>query len=271
MSFSKSLPLNKLRFLLTGHPHERDDVIALLRRAKNKDVFDEQALSMLEGVLQVSQMRVGDIMIPRSQMVVIEKQETMEEFLPKVIESHHSRFPVYNEELDNINGILLAKDLLPFLLDRKKIFDIRPLLRQTIFVPESKRLNTLLREFRANKNHMAIVVDEYGHVSGLITIEDVLEQIVGEIEDEHDIANEDAIKKHDEHTYIVKAILPMEEFNDYFSRKLDDEGCDTIGGLVLKHFGHVPEQKEKITIGSYTFTVLHADARRIHVLRVTSQ
>ncbi len=260
--------LEKLSSLFSAEPGNRDELIHVLREAEEHKLLDAEALSMMEGVLEVNEMRVTDIMVPRSQMIVIEKQQMMKHFLPLVIESNHSRFPVYDHELDNIIGVLLAKDLLPYLLDRSKLFDIREILRPSFIIPESKRLNTLLREFRSSKNHMAIVVDEYGHVAGLITIEDVLEQIVGEIHDEHDIEDESCIKKHSEQEYIVKAMTPMTEFNEYFTEKLAPEDCDTIGGLVLKHFGHVPKRDESLSINNYHFSILSSDARRIKMLKV---
>lgn len=259
---------NRLISRLSPKPHDRETLIKLLRDVKANALLNDEALSMLEGVLQVSEMHASDIMVPRSQMITIEKQQSLASLLPIVVESQHSRFPVYNQELDNVESILLAKDLLTYLLDPKQSFDIRALLRPAMFIPASKRLNTLLREFRSRKNHMAIIVDEYGDVAGLITIEDILEQIVGEIDDEHDTEDENAIKKHDEHTYIVKAGLPIDEFNKYFASTLADENCDTIGGLVIKHFGHVPSCSESLVIGAYTVTVLHADARRVHVLQI---
>ena len=264
----KPLWLRKLGFFIHGKPGTRRDLIQVLRRAEKEALLDMQALSMLEGVLQFSEMRVGDIMIPRTQMIAIEKKQSLETLLPLVIESHHSRFPVYDEDLDDIEGVLLAKDLLPYLLNRNASFTIETLLRPTIFIPESKRLNTLLREFRSSKNHMAIVIDEYGHVAGLITLENVLEQIVGEIDDEHDVKGEDCIKKHDAYHFTIKAITSVHEFNEYFEQSLSDEGCDTLGGLLLKQFGRVPSRKEKITLGPYNFTVMHADARRIHLLKL---
>ena len=234
-----------------------------------KTIRDGEALSMLEGVLQVSQMRASDIMVPRSQMITLEKTQQLETILATAMESHHSRFPVYNHDLDNIEGILLAKDLLIYLLNHNQAFDLQVWLRPAMFIPESKRLNVLLHEFRSSKNHMAIVVDEYGDVAGLVTIEDILEQIVGEIDDEHDIKDkEKAIKQQDKHTYIVNAILPIDTFNHYFSPPLADHNCDTIGGLVTKHFGHVPQRKESIEIGPYTFTVVQANARRIDALQI---
>jgi magnesium and cobalt transporter len=260
--------LKKLGFFIHGRPATRIQLRKVLSSAQQDNLFDTQALSMLEGVLRFSEMRVGDIMIPRNQMIAIEKKQTLKELVPFVIESHHSRFPVYDEDLDDIEGVLLAKDLLPYLLDQEAAFPIQALLRPTIFIPESKRLNTLLREFRTSKNHMAIVIDEYGHVAGLITLENVLEQIVGDIEDEHDIQIEEPIKKHNATHFTVKALTSMYEFNDYFPYQLPDEGCDTIGGLVLKQFGRVPTRKEKITVGPYTFIVMHADARSIRLLKV---
>jgi len=261
--------LERLSQALLREPQDREQLIELLRDAEQRNLLDANALGMIEGVLQISEMQVRDIMVPRAQMIVIE-DENPEVFLPLVIESGHSRFPVLGESRDEIIGILLAKDLLNYKsLPNPSHFPLRDLLRPVVFVPESKHLNILLQEFRHNRNHMAIVVDEYGGVSGLITIEDVLEQIVGDIEDEYDIDDETFIKKINETQYTVKALTPIEEFNEYFSAQLADDEFDTIGGLVMQAFGHLPKRGEVTTINHFRFKVLHADSRRIRLLKVT--
>jgi len=240
-----------------------------LRDASKRGLLDSDALAMIEGVLQVAEMQVRDIMIPRSQMVVVERDADPRSYLPVIIESAHSRFPVIGESRDEIVGILLAKDLLAWLAQREeKRFDIREALRPAVFIPESKRLNVLLKEFRASRNHMAIVVDEYGGVAGLVTIEDVLEQIVGEIEDEHDVDGDTYIMRYGPNRHTVKALTPIEEFNDYFGTDFSDEEFDTIGGLVMHAFGHMPKRGEKVTLGQFQFKVLRADNRRIHLLQL---
>lgn len=262
--------LERLSKALLREPQDREQLIKLLRDAEQRNLLDANALTMIEGVLQISDMQVRDIMIPRAQMVVIEQDSTPEEFFPLVIESGHSRFPVIGENRDEVIGILLAKDLLSYSFHPKpQQFQIRDLLRPPVFVPESKHLNTLLQEFRYNRNHMAIVVDEYGGVAGLVTIEDVLEQIVGEIEDEYDIDEEAFIKKLNDTQYTVKALTPIEEFNQYFETNLDDTEFDTVGGLVLQAFGHLPKRGEITTLGRFRFKVLNSDSRRIRLLRVT--
>lgn len=260
--------LEKLGQTLAGEPKNRDQLITVLREAEQRDIIDRDDLSMLEGVLQVDEMQVRDIMVPRSQMVVIEKGQSLKEFLPKVIDSAHSRFPVTEGDRDEVVGILLAKDLLKFLHNPEQDFAIDELLRPAYFVPESKRLDVILREFQHSQNHMALVVDEYGGVAGLVTIEDVLEQIVGEIEDEHDADNELFIKEHSDTEFIVNALTPIEEFNEHFHTELSDEEFDTIGGLVMKAFGHLPKRGESVDIGDHHFRVLHADNRRIRLLKV---
>lgn len=262
--------LERLSKALLREPQDREQLVALLRDAEQRNLLDAQALGIIEGALQISAMQVRDIMIPRAQMVVVEQDATLEEFLPLIIESGHSRFPVIGENRDEVIGILLAKDLLNYNFSKQPTrFQIRDILRPTVFVPESKHLNTLLQELRLNRNHMAIVVDEYGGVAGLVTIEDVLEQIVGEIEDEYDIDDEEFIKKHNETQYIVKALTPIEEFNQYFNVSLDDSEFDTIGGIVMQTFGHLPKRGEITTIDRFRFKVLSADNRRILLLRVT--
>jgi magnesium and cobalt transporter len=217
-------------------------------------------------------MQVRDIMVPRAQMAVVERDAPLGQILPLVIESAHSRFPVVGDSRDEVVGILLAKDLLAYGgPDGSGSFNVRDLLRPAVFIPESKRLNVLLKEFRASRNHMAIVVDEYGGVAGLVTIEDVLEQIVGEIVDEHDIEEDAYIKKHNDNVYAVKALAPIEEFNNYFHSNFSDEEFDTIGGLVMQRFGRLPRRGEVLTIDRFRFKVLNADSRRIHLLQVTER
>jgi magnesium and cobalt transporter len=224
---------------------------------------------MIESVVQVAEMQVRDVMIPKSQMVVVEHDAHLETLLPLVIESGHSRFPVLDDTGNDVIGMILAKDLLKYCFKKStEEFKLEDVLRAVVFVPQSKRLDILLREFRVKRNHMAIVIDEYGHVAGLVTIEDVLEQIVGEIEDEYDIDEDVDIKKHDNDIYIVKAGAKIENFNEYFNTHLSDEEFDTIGGLVLQGFGYLPKRGETLFIGNYRFKVLHSDNRRIYLLEV---
>lgn len=254
----------------TGEPKDKDQLLEVLREAEQKNLIDPDSLAMIEGVMQVSEMHVRDIMIPRSQMEVVERDKPPEEFLPTILQSGHSRFPVIGDNRDEIVGILLAKDLLTYFADADKSkFDMRDAMRSPVFIPESKRLNVLLKEFRSNRNHMAIVVDEYGGVAGLVTIEDVLEQIVGEIEDEYDIDEDTYIMKYNNNQYSVKALTPVEEFNDYFKASLSDEDFDTVGGLVMSSFGHLPKRGETISFSGFKFTVLRADNRRIHLLQMS--
>lgn len=261
--------LEKLGQVLAGEPRDRNELVEILRDATDRHLLDTNSLGMIEGVLEVPELRVRDIMIPRSQMTVIEHEMTLEQILPIVITTVHSRFPVIGENKDEVLGILLAKDLLSYAFGEKpKPFNIREILRPAVFVPESKRLDVLLQEFRKNRNHMAVVVDEYGGVTGLITIEDVLEQIVGDIEDEYDTDEDQFIKKFNDNSFAVKALTPIEEFNEYFDIKLDEKEVDTIGGLVLREFGHLPKRGESIEIQYYRFKVLRADNRRIHLLQV---
>ncbi|MCB1760084.1 MAG: CBS domain-containing protein [Gammaproteobacteria bacterium] len=250
-------------------PEDRSQLIQLLREANRQHLLDSDALSMIEGVLQVAELRVRDIMIPRANMTVIDRDDPFETFLPKVVESAHSRFPVIGEDRGEVVGILLAKDLLAYAEKReRKQFDIRDLLRSAVFVPESKRLNVLLKEFRATRNHMAIVVDEFGAAAGLVTIEDVLEQIVGEIEDEHDFEDEAAILKLGERDYTAKAHTAVEEFNDYFGSEFPSDEFETLAGLVSNALGHLPQRGETVDIGHFRFKVIRADSRRIHLLSI---
>lgn len=262
--------LERISHAFLGEPQDRDELLALLRDAEQRKLLDSDALMMIERVLQVSELKVRDIMVSRAQMVVVERDASWETTLAVITESGHSRFPVVGESRDEVIGILLAKDLLPYVgAGDEKTFNVADILRPAVFIPESKRLNVLLREFRASRNHMAIVVDEYGSVAGLVTIEDVLEQIVGEISDEHDIDDDMFIKRHGDNNYVLKALTPIEEFNEYFGTNFSDEEFDTIGGLVMQAFGHLPKPGETIDIGRFTLRVLHSDSRRIHLMQLT--
>jgi magnesium and cobalt transporter len=261
--------IDKITLLFSSEPRNRDDLEDVLTVAAENEVIDEDARSIMEGAMQVSDMQTRDIMIPRAQMVVIKSDNTLEEILPQIIRSAHSRYPVVGESTDDVLGILLAKDLLPQILESdNNEFDIKDLLRPTMVVPESKRLNVLLREFRENRNHMAIVIDEYGGVAGLVTIEDVLEEIVGEIEDETDAAVDPYIRSISADDFFIKALTPIEEFNRYFTTDFSDEEFDTIGGLVIQAFGHMPARNETTEVGDFEFKVINADQRKIHSLRV---
>jgi len=264
--------LERLRHALLGEPTTRADLLETLRDGLQRNLLDRDSLDMIEGVFQVSEMKARDIMVPRAQMDVVDTSAAPESYLPMVIESGHSRFPMIDGDKDKVVGILLAKDLLRyFQLDKKKRaqFRVLDMLRPAVFVPESKRLNVLLREFKSNRNHMAIVVDEYGGVAGLITIEDVLEQIVGDIADEYDIDEDTLIMPRDSGEYVVKALTPLTEFNAHFHTDFSDEAVDTVGGLVMTTLGHLPKRGERAQIGALQFEVLRADSRRVHLLKVT--
>ncbi|MBS4096412.1 MAG: CBS domain-containing protein [Sulfuricella sp.] len=259
--------LERLSNFLLREPEDREQLIALLHSAFERNLMDGDALTMIEGVLQVSEMQVRDIMIPRAQMDVIDIAEAPETFIPFVIETAHSRFPVVDKEKDDVLGILLAKDLLRYYAGEE--FDVRDMLRPAVFIPEAKRLNVLLKEFRVSRNHIAIVVDEYGGVAGLVTIEDVLEQIVGEIEDEFDYdEDEDNIFSDAQGRYRVKAHTEIEDFNQTLGTVFGDENYDTVGGLVIHALGRLPKRGEQLMIGDLKFTVLRADSRRLHSLLV---
>ncbi|HSC83551.1 MAG TPA: HlyC/CorC family transporter [Pseudomonas sp.] len=261
---------NKLTQAFAHEPRNRQELLEVLREAHQNKLLDSEALTIVEGAIQVADLQVRDIMVPRSQMVSIKSTQSPQEFLPAIIDSAHSRYPVIGESIDEVIGILLAKDLLPLILHNdSKPFNIRDLLRPATFVPESKRLNVLLREFRANHNHMAVVIDEYGGVAGLVTIEDVLEQIVGDIEDEHDVEADSYIKPLPSGDFLIKALTPIENFNEAFDSEFPDDEFDTVGGLVMHAFGHLPKRNEVTEIGTYRFRVLNADSRRVHLLRLT--
>nr|WP_298108887.1 HlyC/CorC family transporter [uncultured Pseudomonas sp.] len=262
--------LNKLTQAFAHEPKNRKELLEVLRDAHQNKLLDSEALAIVEGAIQVADLQVRDIMVPRSQMMSIKANQTPKEFLPAIIEAAHSRYPVVGESLDDVAGILLAKDLLPLILQGDQPnFNIKDLLRPATFVPESKRLNVLLREFRANHNHMAVVIDEYGGVAGLVTIEDVLEQIVGDIEDEHDVEEDSYVKPLPSGDFLVKALTPIDSFNEFFDTQFSDDEFDTVGGLVMSAFGHLPKRNEVTEIGEFRFRVISADSRRIHLLRLT--
>ncbi|MGB7650191.1 MAG: transporter associated domain-containing protein [Gallionella sp.] len=259
--------LERLSTLLLRAPEDREQLVQLLYGAYEKNLLDADALAMMEGVLQVSERQVREIMIPRAQMDVIDISQSPEKFIPFVIDTAHSRFPVIDGDKDHIIGILLAKDLLRYYAG--ETFDVRDMLRPAVFVPEAKRLNVLLSDFRSKHNHIALVVDEYGGVSGMVTIEDVLEQIVGDISDEYDFdEDEDNIIVQDESHWRVKADTEIEAFNEVMGTEFSDEECDTIGGLVLQAAGQLPKRDDQIVIGTLRFTVLRADSRRLYALLV---
>ncbi len=263
--------IDKITQVFSDEPTDTKSLLELLRNAEQDQVLDADALGIIEGALQVSSMQVRDIMIPRSQLAIVPAKLPPNEIIELVTKASHSRFPVMGENVDNVIGILLAKDLLPLILKEETgKLDIKDVVRPATFVPESKRLNVLLKEFRETRQHMAIVIDEYGSVSGAVTIEDVLEQIVGEIEDEYDVDDESHIKKFDEENYIVKALTPVDEFNEYFGTQFSDQEFTTLAGLVLQQIGHIPERGETINIGPFLVTVLNADSRQIKLLKVTS-
>lgn len=259
--------VERLSHFFTTEPKTRDELLEILQDAHKRHVIDRDALSMIEGVLRVSELRVRDIMLPRAQMDVVHQDALLEDVLPVVIDTAHSRFPVIGEDRSQVVGILLAKDLLPYVLRQNLAVPVKKLMRQALFVPESKRLNVMLREFRMRRQHMAIVIDEYGAVAGLVTIEDILEQIVGEIADEHDL-EEEYIFRRSNRVYTVKAITPIEEFNQYFNTDFSAENIDTIGGLIVHTLGHVPKRGEQVQLDHFLFEVLRADNRRVYLLKV---
>jgi magnesium and cobalt transporter len=259
----KSKLIERLSHFLLREPEDREQLFELLKSSYEKNLMDADSLSMIEGVLQVSDIQVRDIMIPRSQMDMIDISHPPEKFIPFIIQTAHSRFPVIEDDKNDVIGILLAKDLLKYYAGDD--FEIRDMLRPTVFIPESKRLNVLLKEFRGSRNHIAIVVDEYGGVSGMVTIEDVLEQIVGEIEDEFDFdETEDNIIQDTDGRYRVKASTEIEDFNEYFKSKFSNEEFSTIGGLIIHAFGHLPKRDEKITFQGFKITILRADSRKLY-------
>ncbi len=261
--------LEKLSSAFSSEPRTRQDLSDVLEIARDNKVIDDDAQSIIEGAMQVAELQARDIMIPRSQMEVIKAELELSELLPQIIQSAHSRYPVIGDSPDDVLGILLVKDLLPQILEPQgEDFDLSALLRPSNVVPESKRLNVLLREFRQNRNHMAIVIDEYGGVAGLVTIEDVLEEIVGEIEDETDLETDTFIRQLSGGDYIVRALTPIDDFNEAFEVEFSDDEFDTIGGLVMQQFGYLPTHNESTEIEGLTFKVVNADQRKINSLRV---
>jgi magnesium and cobalt transporter len=263
--------LRRLTGSLSSEPRDLEELMEVLAQARKRGIIDPDAYAMLEGVLDVLELQVRDIMVPRSQMVTVNRDDSPEEILPVVIESGHSRFPVIGEDRDQVVGILLAKDLLRYFASGgQKDFNIKECLRSAAFIPESKRLNVLLKEFRVSHNHMAIVVDEYGGVAGLVTIEDVLEQIVGDIDDEYDVEDDLDIRREGPRQFTVRAQTRIEDFNQYFNTEFSDEEFDTIGGLLMHHLGRVPRRGESFVFGDIDFKVLRADRRRLETLRVVT-
>ena len=261
--------MEKISRIFLDVPSDRSELIELLKKSQKRNLFDIDALTMIEGVFEVAEIPARDIMVPRSHMAVLELAHNYEDMLSVVVDSGHSRFPVIGDNRDEIVGILLAKDLLRYCnMEERKNFEIKDVLRSPIYVPESKRLNVLLKEFRTSRNHMAVVVDEYGGVAGLVTIEDVLEQIVGEIDDEHDDADAANIRRLGVNRFSLKALTDIEEFNEYFDSNLSDEESDTIAGLIMKHLGHLPKRGESVQIKRFLFKVMSADSRRIKHLQM---
>jgi magnesium and cobalt transporter len=258
----------RVRSFFTAGPIDRQYLIEQLEEAESKHLIDIGTVAMMEGALLVSELKVGDIMVARSQMIFVVENASPRDILPEIVESGHSRFPVLDEKHEKVLGILLAKDLLSLAIDPQQQFNIKDIIRPAVFVPESKRLNILLREFRTSRNHLAIVIDEYGEIDGLVSIEDVIEQIVGEIDDEHDIEDEELIRKHQGNRFTVKAHTPIDEFNEFFGSNLDEKSYDTIGGIVTGAFSYVPRRGEKIEVNQYEFKILRADRRRIRLMRV---
>ncbi len=260
--------VERLSHLFSGEPHDLDELLGVLREARENKLLDTDALAMIEGVLQVSQMRVRDIMIPRVQMVVLPQEAQLESIFPLVIEFCHSRYPVIDGDRSKVVGVLLAKDLLAHVLQNKTM-TVKELMRPVSVVPESKRLNVLLQELRTNGNHMAIVVDEYGQAAGLVTIEDVLEEIVGEIEDEHDDHDDESyVFQRNSNEFVIKALMPIDEFDEHFSTQLATDEYDTIGGFLVNQLEHMPIKGESLVIDNLRFEIIRADNRRVHLIKL---
>ena len=260
--------LERIRDVFASEPQNQKQLVGLLKNLQARQLIGAEELFMIEGVLQVSDMQVRDIMIPRGQMIVLDHEDSFAEIIEKISDSGHSRFPVIDDDKDDVVGILLAKDLLQLSVEETVKFEINEYIRPASFIPESKRLNVLLKEFRQNRSHMAMIVDEYGGVSGLVTIEDVLEQIVGKIDDEHDDDDEIDIQHHGANRYSVRALTPLQDFNDYFKTDFANDEIETIGGYLLGHIGYLPERGESFTLQDLTFKVLSADSRHVHLYQV---
>lgn len=263
--------LGRLSHLFSNDPENRSELLEMVQAARENGVLDVETSGIVEGALAVANLQARDIMIPRVQMITINLSDSPQQFLPTVIDSAHSRFPILGDDADEVVGTLLAKDLLPLALDQSLYdhFRLKDLLRPAFVIPESKRLDSLLHDFRVNRNHMAVVINEYGGLAGLVTIEDVLEQIVGNIEDEHDREEDFSIHRDTDGSFLLKAQTPIEDFNDFFSSRLTDEEFDTIGGLVLQHLGRVPEAQEHVSFDGFRFTILAANSRAIQLLRAS--
>jgi magnesium and cobalt transporter len=261
--------IEKISAAFSAEPKTKEDLVELLNLSHSNDLIDGDALNIIRGALEVAELQARDVMVPRPQMIILKEDYDRQEYLEKIVESGHSRFPVVGENIDEVRGILLAKDILPTLINGSSISSLSELVRPAVCVPESKRLNVLLREFRENRNHMAIVIDEYGGVSGLITIEDILEEIVGDIEDETDEDNDIFIRRVSDNEYMVKALTPIDDFNEHFKAELDDSEYETIGGLIMQSFGYLPKRNEITQIGDYIFRVVNADNRQLHLLRLS--
>ena len=260
--------LERLISVFSSDPQSQEQLIELLRNFHQHHIIGVDELFMIEGVLQVSEMQVRDIMIPRGRMTVLDHSSSLSEIIKEINESGHSRFPVIDDDKDDVVGILLAKDLLQISHEQNQSFEINDYIRPATFIPESKRLSVLLKEFRVSRSHMAMIVDEYGGVSGLVTIEDVLEQIVGKIDDEHDEEEEVDIKQHGSNRFSVRALTPLDDFNDYFKTRFLSDDVETIGGYLLGHIGHLPARGESIELEQFTFRVLSADSRQVHLYQV---
>ena len=274
-------PLTKrIKNLFSSEPQTTEDMVAMVDAASENEIIDKDARRIIAGALEVSEMHARDIMIPRTQMTILKADDTLEENLQKIIDTSHSRYPVIGENIDEILGILLVKDLLPLFFQKDASLDssekksnsqkfIIDLLRPAVFVPESKRLNVLLKQFREDRNHMALVIDEYGTLAGLVTIEDVLEEIVGEIEDEHDATDNSQIRKMSHSNYMIQALTPVDDFNEFFDSSLSEDEFDTIGGIITNKFGRLPKRNESISFDGFTFHVTHSDNRRLHTVRMS--
>jgi magnesium and cobalt transporter len=262
--------LDKILQAFSNEPKSREELLEIIQEAAQNKLVDPESLEIIQGAIDVEGRQVHEVLIPRSHMIVVNIDDSLQTLLPKVIQSGHSRFPVIGESTDDVVGILLAKDLLPLILDSPESFQLKDIIRTATIVPESKRLNILLREFREDRYHMAMVIDEYGGISGLVTIEDILEEIVGEIEDETDEDDDSAlIRKVSDDDFIVRALTPVEDFNEYFNSGFDEDEFDTIGGILMGVLGHLPKRNETANIDGYTFRVLFSDDRQIHLLRLT--
>ncbi len=268
-SSSQKTWLERISQAFSGEPQDQAELVDILRDAQQRNLFDDYALQMIEGVFHVAEQQVRDIMVPRSQMIVVDHEASLKEMIAVIAPSGHSRFPVVGDNRDEIIGIILAKDILTYVLEDHDKFDLRDILRPPVFVPESKRLNVLLKEFRLSRNHMAIIADEYGGIAGLVTIEDVIEQIIGDIDDEHDDDDDQLIKSHGYDQYTVDAITEIEDFNEFFKSDIKGEDIDTVGGFVIRELGQMPKRGDTVETKNLILKVIGADSRRVHRLQVS--